>query len=209
MSLPPGRGVAVQSRRSRLSQPMIAVVVVADGVNPVGPSVPAQPAMSAITKTSGSVARDLGLIYILLLLSRGSNCHTLTRYCAARDLGLIWMVSSGAAAPVGACRQDAVGDQVAHHLERPAADREHARVAHHALERKTPSVAGGAVELQRLARDLLRGLRGERLRLRGFEWIGEPASRARRRAMDQQAGRVELDRHVSELPAQALELGDR
>src|SRR2546427_660651 len=138
MSLPPARACTVQSRRNLLSHPMMVVVVVADGLSPE-PIAPVQPAVNVVTSRSRS---------------------------AARDLGLILMVSSGAAAPVGARRQDAVGDQVAHHLERPAADREHARVAHHALERKTPSVAGGAVELQRLARDLLRGLRGERLRLR-------------------------------------------
>ena len=43
-------------------------------------------------------------------------------------------------AVVGTRRQDAIGDQVAHHLDRSAADREHAGVANHPLERKFPSV---------------------------------------------------------------------
>src|SRR2546430_11796152 len=41
--------------------------------------------------------------------------------------------------PVRLAREDVVGDQVAHHLEGAAADGEHARVAHHALERDRKS----------------------------------------------------------------------
>src|SRR5438105_7676258 len=113
------------------------------------------------------------------------------------------------AAPVDVRAQDAIGDEVAHHLERAAADGEHARVTHHALERQRAAVAGRAVDLQRLAGDLLRRLRGERLRLRRLQRLGEAMARARGRAVDHQPRGVDLDRHVGELPADALEVADR
>src|SRR5436190_21894300 len=72
-------------------------------------------------------------------------------------------------APVDVRAEDAIGDEVAHHLERAAADGEHARVAHHPLERQRAAVAGGAVDLQRLARDPLCRLGRERLGLRRLE----------------------------------------
>src|SRR2546422_9724485 len=111
-------------------------------------------------------------------------------------------------APVDVRAEDAVGDEVAHHLERAAADREHARVAHHPFERQRAAVAGGAVDLQRLARHLLRRLRGERLGLRRLQDVGEAVAGARGRAVDHEARGVDLDRHVRELPADALEVAD-
>src|SRR3989449_1431696 len=110
--------------------------------------------------------------------------------------------------PVDVRAEDAVGDEVAHHLERAAADREHARVAHHPFERQRAAVAGGAVDLQRLARHLLRRLRGERLGLRRLQGVGEAVAGARGRAVDHEARGVDLDRHVRELPADALEVAD-
>src|SRR5437870_13291751 len=74
------------------------------------------------------------------------------RYAAPRHIGA---PTSSGAPPVDVRAEDAVGDEVAHHLERAAADREHARVAHHPFERQRAAVAGRAVDLQRLARHLL------------------------------------------------------
>src|SRR5213594_3994333 len=111
-------------------------------------------------------------------------------------------------APVDVRAEDAVGDEIAHHLERAAADREHACVAHHALQRQRAAVAGGAVDLQRLAGDLLGRLRRERLGLRRLQRVGEAMAGTGGRAVDHQARGVDLDRHVGELPADALEVAD-
>ena len=105
-------------------------------------------------------------------------------------------------------RQQAVGDEVAHHLHGAAADGEHAGVAHHALERQPAPVAGGAMDLERLVGHLLRHLGREGLGLGRLERIREAGARVDRGAMDEQAGRVELDRHVGQLPADALEVAD-
>src|SRR5438552_9431983 len=110
--------------------------------------------------------------------------------------------------PVRPRGQEVVGDEVAHHLERAAADGEHAGIPHHPLERQRAAVAGGAVDLQRLAGDLLGGLGRERLGLGGLQRVGKSAAGGGGGAMDQQAGGVELDLHVGQLPADALEVAE-
>src|SRR6185437_13377003 len=64
-------------------------------------------------------------------------------------------------------------------------------------------------DLDRLAGLATRRLRGEELGLRARLRMREVVLLQPRRAMDEQAGRVDLRRHVRELVLDRLELGDR
>ena len=82
-----------------------------------------------------------------------------------------------AAASSRAC----ASNQRAQHLRGATADREHAHVARHALERQLARIAARAEHLQRVVDDADRGFAREDLRLRGEHRIGksEPSPRER------------------------------
>src|SRR4051812_22283969 len=108
-----------------------------------------------------------------------------------------------------AALEHALGDAVAHHLERAAGDHPGARLAEAVLDQAVLRVAGAAEDLHGLGGDVEAGLVAEQLCHRGVLRVGQAGVGAHGGAVEQQLAGVELDPHVGELPLQALELAQR
>src|SRR5207249_11430800 len=96
-------------------------------------------------------------------------------------------------------REDAPRDHQPLYLARPLVDLGDLRVAVVPLDRELLRVAVAAEDLDRLARLAASHLRGEELRLRARLGVREVVLLQPRRAMDEEAGRVDLGRHVGAL----------
>ena len=109
-------------------------------------------------------------------------------------------------------RQLAIEDAARHHraqdLSGAAADGEHSRIAHHALQRPGARIAGRAEHLERVVGHFDRRFGGKDFRLRGKQGIRKRRRRSRR-LVDQFAAGGDLHRHVGKHPLQALEFGNR
>src|SRR6266542_5078489 len=108
----------------------------------------------------------------------------------------------------GSLLQDLLGDDEIHDLARPFVDLGDLRVAVVALGREIREIAVAAEDLHAFARGAHRDVAREQLRLRGREDVVLAAVFQRGGAPHQQARRVDLRRHVGELPLDRLELDD-
>src|SRR5262245_8172401 len=120
-----------------------------------------------------------------------------------RRLGRLWP------ALVEAPIEDVLGDAVLHHLDRAARDHPAAAAPHAPFHQAVLAVAHGAHDLHRLARHFEAGLVAGGLGDRGLVGRGQPTIGIGRRAIEQELRAFELDRHLGELPLQALELAQR
>src|SRR5919109_3312527 len=93
-------------------------------------------------------------------------------------------------------------------LARPLVDLGDLRVAVVALDRELLRVPVAAEDLDRLAGLPPRRLRGEELRLRALLAVRPALLLQPRRPIDEQPRRVDLGRHVRELPLDGLEVAD-
>src|SRR4029453_19008772 len=105
--------------------------------------------------------------------------------------------------------EDRARDHEALDLARALIDLGDLRVAVVPLDRELLRVAVAAEDLDRLAGGPARRLRGEELGLGALLGVREPLLLAPRGPVDEQARRIDLGRHVRELPLDGLELGDR
>src|SRR5207253_1870951 len=104
--------------------------------------------------------------------------------------------------------EDRARDHEALDLARALVDLRDLRVAVIALDRELFRVAVAAEDLDRLGGLPARRLRGEELRLRALLAVRQALLAAPGGPVDEQACRVDLCRHVRELPLDRLEVGD-
>ena len=104
--------------------------------------------------------------------------------------------------------QQAAGDDQPLDLVRALADHHERRVAVVALDRKIGGVADAAVDAHGLGGQLERGLAGEQLGHARLDVAAQTGRLALGRVAREQAGRLQLRRHVGELELDRLVLGD-
>src|SRR5439155_12320403 len=105
--------------------------------------------------------------------------------------------------------EDLFGDDELHDLAGPLIDLGDLRVAVVALGREVFQIAIAPEDLHAIAAGFDRDVAGEKLRFGGGEDVILARVLQSRRAPGQQAGGVNLGRHVREHPLDRLEIGDR
>src|SRR5215213_8573653 len=110
---------------------------------------------------------------------------------------------------VEAAVEHVLGDAVLQHLDRAAGDHPAAAAPHAIFDERRLAIAGRAHDLHRLVRDLEAGLIAGGLRHRGLIGRRQPFVGVGGSAIKQKLRALEFDRHVGELPLQALEFGER